>query len=48
MKDNLHELKGEKPFKCDQCTSTFSRICGLSDHKAIHTGILLACITLIL
>ena len=32
------KLIGEKPYKCDQCLTTFSRIYDLNIHKMIHNG----------
>ena len=31
---------GEKPYKCDQCSSAFVKKCNLKIHKRVHTGFL--------
>ena len=32
------QIKGEKPFECDQCSSSFAQSCDLKRHKRTHTG----------
>ena len=36
--NELNKLIGEKPYKCDKCSSCFARKSYLNTHERTHTG----------